>query len=45
MASPLPYNMEEALQIKSEIMKSLIHQIFSKFSETFDGVKCRELSQ
>lgn len=44
MASPLPYNMEGAFQIKSKIMKILIHQIFSEFSETFDRVKYKELS-
>lgn len=44
MASLLPYNMEGALQIKSKIMKSLIHQMFFRFSEAFDGVKCKELS-
>lgn len=39
MAISLPYNMKGELQIMNKIMKTLIHQMFTKFTETFDRVK------
>lgn len=38
MAISLPYNMKGELQIMNKNMKTLIQQIFTKFTETFDKV-------